>query len=437
MVVESVAGLIEALTSSDFDAVVGTPESHWVDFKRDPYPLRTAKGKWELAKDVAAIAGARGGLIVIGYATQKHENEGIEAASEHHPVPKNLVQPDQYRAILAERIYPAVRDIQTYWFPPGPHEREGVFVIEVPSQGEEDKPFVVTRVVDEEGKEQQHFVGIPIRDGDRVDWMKPETVHHQLNMGRRLQAFEALTSTRVDGVGDGDLQDEVERTVASADAEDESWLVYQSVPVSSPITHDPLALERLREVLADPPSLRAAGFNYRSASGPVWVGGSALELIGRASLRLTSSGIVTTCLPADEECLGWALSQHLPEGSPLRINPLTLVEYTLEYSRLLDLQVASSFRAQWRCRVIARGMREHQVVLEPGERRGGGIPVTPPSLDSLAQHDEWQDEFDMEGDPERDAFEALRRVYAVFGLTESAIPFTSDGRVSESIVRSQ
>ena len=433
MPVESQAGLIEALARGDHDAVLGTPESHWVDFKRDPYRLETPKDQWELAKDVAAMAETRGGIVVIGYEIEKLLNEGIEVAVKHHPVPKNLIAPERYRDIVQSRVYPHVAGIQTHWYPPGEAEVKGVFVIEIPAQPDDSKPFAVTRMLDENDAERAHFVGFPRRDGDRVSWMKPEAIHHQLNIGRRLNALGALEP---ETISRDDLDAELAATVEAADAEDEPWLAYQAALTSIVgRRRDPLVLERMRSVLADPPSLRSGGFNFRNARGPEWVGGSVLQLVGRASLRLSDVGILTACLPANEECLGWALSQHLREGAPLRINPLTLTEYTLEYFRLLDNQIAPIYeRAHWTARVVARGLHRHLVVLEPGPLRDSGIPLTPPTTRYIAQTDEWDSEFDCAGDSERDAYHALVRAYALFGLKESSIPYAEDGRISSSII---
>ena len=67
MPVDAQTELVLALSRHDAKAVLGTPESSWVDFK-DPraYTLDTDLRKWELAKDVAAMANADGGLLVIG-----------------------------------------------------------------------------------------------------------------------------------------------------------------------------------------------------------------------------------------------------------------------------------------------------------------------------------------------------------------------------------
>jgi len=49
------------------EPLVGTEESDQLDFKLAPYVLDAPHQKWELAKDVAAFANRRGGVIVIGY----------------------------------------------------------------------------------------------------------------------------------------------------------------------------------------------------------------------------------------------------------------------------------------------------------------------------------------------------------------------------------
>ncbi len=180
----SQAELVQALATGRFDDVVGTREDYWIDFKQDPYVLDTNKGKWELSKDAAAMAEDRGGLIVIGYATEKRATEGGEFASRHHPVPKSRINVDQYLDLIHARVYPAIEAMRAHWFPPDDPPDEGVFVLEIPPQRDESKPFAVTRMMVDD-VEHPHFVGFPRRDGDRIRWLPPETIQHQLNVSRR------------------------------------------------------------------------------------------------------------------------------------------------------------------------------------------------------------------------------------------------------------
>src|SRR6266542_1550522 len=113
MSVSNKDALVDALKRGDFDAVLGTSESEWVEFKSEVYPLDAPKGPREYAKDVAAFANAGGGLIVIGYKTEKAETDLESRAQEHRPCPKNLVDPKKLADILANTVFPAVQGITT------------------------------------------------------------------------------------------------------------------------------------------------------------------------------------------------------------------------------------------------------------------------------------------------------------------------------------
>ena len=52
-----------------------------------------------------------------------------------------------------------------------------------------------------------------------------------------------------------------------------------------------------------------------------------------------------------------------------------------------------------------------------------------------ASSDDWMREFACSGDPGRDAFEALKRIYGVWGLGAESIPFSSDGAVDTEKIR--
>ena len=60
-----------ALNAGDEHRLIDESESEVLDFKEQPYVLITDKGRWELAKDVAALANSGGGCLVIGVGTIK------------------------------------------------------------------------------------------------------------------------------------------------------------------------------------------------------------------------------------------------------------------------------------------------------------------------------------------------------------------------------
>ncbi|MEZ0095905.1 hypothetical protein ABH925_007108 [Streptacidiphilus sp. EB129] len=113
MTVTSRAQLIAALAAKQPAQLIGTRESDWVDFKSahpdtGPYDLGTDKGKYELAKDVAAFANAGGGLIACGFKATQKPTEIYESASRAVPFDKKLIKPGAYKdTITARQIRPA------------------------------------------------------------------------------------------------------------------------------------------------------------------------------------------------------------------------------------------------------------------------------------------------------------------------------------------
>lgn len=63
MCVPSRLKVVEALAAGRPEDLIGTAECEWLDFKRDLYHLESDKGKFELCKDVAALANSQGGLV--------------------------------------------------------------------------------------------------------------------------------------------------------------------------------------------------------------------------------------------------------------------------------------------------------------------------------------------------------------------------------------
>ena len=115
---------------------VGAQETEQVDFKQSPYLLTEDRHKWELAKDVAAFANRRGGVIVVGVETERRSTEIRESARSVRPVRKELVDLPQHRGVIDSWIYPRVEGVDLRWYPPATTETSGIFLIEIPAQPE-------------------------------------------------------------------------------------------------------------------------------------------------------------------------------------------------------------------------------------------------------------------------------------------------------------
>lgn len=116
-------------------ARVGLREGRWLDAKGAPYRLELKREAWELAKDVAAFAGADGGLIVIPATT--HIHAGVEMIDEVKDLPLALLDEARYRDVIAARVYPVPRGVEIAAVPIRPER--GVLSIYVPPQPDDEK----------------------------------------------------------------------------------------------------------------------------------------------------------------------------------------------------------------------------------------------------------------------------------------------------------
>ncbi len=82
---EEVLALVQA---GEDDALVGCYETETVEFKGE-YRLTEQSERWELAKDVAALPNADGGIIVVGVRTRLDQDRAGQRAQRcsHRPLP--------------------------------------------------------------------------------------------------------------------------------------------------------------------------------------------------------------------------------------------------------------------------------------------------------------------------------------------------------------
>src|SRR5918912_515412 len=87
------------------DALVGQPETDWLDAKRTAPQVTSNVDKLSFAKDVAAFANSDpGGLLALALRTRRTSaGDVIERVT---PFPANLLVPTRLRAIVRARVYP-------------------------------------------------------------------------------------------------------------------------------------------------------------------------------------------------------------------------------------------------------------------------------------------------------------------------------------------
>lgn len=184
-------------------ALLGQPEAPWLEAKRAPYPLASEPEKLELAKDVAAMANSPGGgLIVLGLATRAGPDGDV--VSKLHPVRLADVKVRTYRRIINRFVYPLPEGLAIEKIAAG--DGAGYVVIDVPTQLEELKPFLVTHAL-VGGRVSGSHVSVVQRHGQDNVPASPAAIHGLLLAGRVALSAAAPAGS---GAGDGSAREEAD-----------------------------------------------------------------------------------------------------------------------------------------------------------------------------------------------------------------------------------
>lgn len=169
----------ELIRGGNAEALLGQPEGHWLEVKRQHADLMTDVGKIRLAQWVAQFANApNGGVLVLGLVT-KDQGSG-DVITKVSPLPPLTGARRKYVQVIDTKVIPPIEDLQVEVVAHGDGE---LILIEVPPQSEENKPFLVHGAV-VEGKAQGTFFSIVRRRNDEMASTHPANVHANLTVGR-------------------------------------------------------------------------------------------------------------------------------------------------------------------------------------------------------------------------------------------------------------
>jgi hypothetical protein len=344
---EKVRGIIE---SGEFGELVGAIEDERLECKAAPYQVEHEHQKLELAKDVSALANAEGGVILVGVETGKDLTHYGDEIKSVHPFAQELLNPDQYHAILGSWIYPTLERVEVRWFASAGTPEKGVVAIFVPKQPAASYPFLLTRTIDDRGKvgqvvfayaERRRANAAPmsvqelhalVRDGLRFDSLTEQLETLRLLLEKQA-AKEAERLHRVSGkVAAG----RVEQALTDVGLWNKPAFILSAVP-TLPVQIATLFERRdapIVRLLEEPPKLREAGFDLASGSSARIVQGMSRRAMipGDKLLELWRDGTLIFAAPGGDEFLGWG--RHAQEGRPIRINPLALIESTYLFAQL-------------------------------------------------------------------------------------------------------
>lgn len=142
-------------------------ETDDLDWKQDLPTRPQETGQWnEFAKDVAAMANTRGGLLICGV-TKSIELRGIDPTE---------VNTQQYAQWIRNHVQPYLPDLEMYTLQ-DPDSETAVFVVDVPAS--EMAPHFVYGT--SKGDKDQYAAVVPYRDKDHTAWM----AEHQIERAYR------------------------------------------------------------------------------------------------------------------------------------------------------------------------------------------------------------------------------------------------------------
>lgn len=420
---------IEALLDANLDPqLVGIPEQDWLDFKEQPYVMGSSKHRWELAKDVANMASnAQGGCILLGLATKKDPEDFEEVASEVKPFPCDLIDEQKYRDVIDSYAYPPVHGLKIRQY-----RRNGgcIGLIIVPPQSEDDRPFLLKRVVDTEGGSVDAFA-LPTRDGSHTRWTPVGQVHRDVADGRRSRRpidpaiyIPPGSIDRPAPIGPK-LRERVEDIERYMDWSDAAIYALAAAPTNPPDRIVDLYAGPVYNAFIDPPQIRHAGFGIGWRQEPSIEGGSLVAADSDFRFRrLDPDGFFVVAVKAEEDFLGRVGPR--PTGVPraMRINTTVLVEFTYEFCRFQAMTLGPAIESRWTLALHVLGAQSRPWRLALGPRNAHF------DLDFReASSDDWLKEIEAASDPESDGFELLARFYDLFGVSDTLIPFSEDRRI--------
>jgi len=180
----SVAALREIVASGDFGALVEHEEGDHLEAKRsNPYDLDSPADRYELAKDVTSLANGLGGYLLIGVETAPHPARPTDVVQRITPYAESDFPAERLRSVLRDNTLPPIAGLTIGWKEALGHPGLGIGVVEVPEQDADKKPFITTRVVEDNQTLKQILVGIAVRKGPNSTPLTPGQVHQMLQRG--------------------------------------------------------------------------------------------------------------------------------------------------------------------------------------------------------------------------------------------------------------
>jgi hypothetical protein len=177
--------IIAILDDGDFEPLVGVAEDDSLEFKASPYRLDEGRQGFELAKDVSSLANAaKGGLLVIGFETERDEATATDRVARSSPFARELLNEAQYIDKIRQLIHPLVVGARVEFKRSSENADRGVAVILVPAQTTR-STFSLRSLLGPEGA-PGWLIGVAVRSFDRNRPLGVEEIHALVSGGRNI-----------------------------------------------------------------------------------------------------------------------------------------------------------------------------------------------------------------------------------------------------------
>jgi len=295
----------QILESGEFDSLIGTQEDDTLECKAEPYQLDGSHAKLELAKDVSALANARGGIILIGVRTERDPSHPAgDQVTEIRPFVDALVNPDQCCDILKKWIYPPLQGPAIRWHGSRKEAEKGIVSIHVPEQPKSNWPFLITRVPDEHGKNRGIVFGYTERRQSVAEPASLEVLHSLIRDGARFDTLNQKIVALQDAVNTIALKEQAATSVPREELDLRVGLTLSELELGSTSPTYILAAAPMETIqlptlfdsreaaivklMENPPEIRDAGFS-------IHIGDSARIIAGERRRVLRKKERVLNC----------------------------------------------------------------------------------------------------------------------------------------------
>lgn len=147
-----------------------------------PYDLDDPNARYELGKDVAAMANSRaGGIIVLGMsAGKKRRRSEVDTIGGYNELDLRRVSRQRYRHLVADWVYPTLTGFEVELIERSAKDR-GIAVLVIPPQAETKRPFLVQGAIVGDSVLGRHVL-LPWRREDEIDAMDAVALHARIRL---------------------------------------------------------------------------------------------------------------------------------------------------------------------------------------------------------------------------------------------------------------